>query len=260
VRVRHWFGLSAVALCAAAMIVAVAGAEIVQKAGIRVHLDATLVPKRLPRQGTAPVTVSLAAKIAAAPGARAPLLRSVAIALNRNGRIDPNALPTCRLEEIQPATSADALAACGRSRVGEGDFAANVLLPEQSPYPSHGKLIAFNGVEDGRPVILAHVFGSKPIPTSFTLPFAIDRRNGGYVLSAKLPDQSSAVSYVTGISLRLGGRAPSGRAYLSAGCPLPKGLDTASFPLAHASFEFAGGKHLASTVVRSCEAVGDAQR
>jgi hypothetical protein len=55
--------------------------------------------------------------------------------------------------------------------VGTGTFATKILLPQQAPFPAGGKLYAFNGRYRGHPAILAHVFGTEPVPTSFTLPF-----------------------------------------------------------------------------------------
>ena len=98
----------------------------------------------------------------------------IAIAINRNGRFDTTGLPVCRLEDIQPSTTANALAACRGALVGEGHFSANVKLPEQSPFPSAGKVLAFNGRLHGKPAILAHIYGTQPAPTSTVLPFLIN--------------------------------------------------------------------------------------
>jgi hypothetical protein len=162
---------------------------------------------------------------------------------------------------IQPARTAEALKACGPAKVGEGRFAADVVIPEQSPFPSRGKLIAFNGVEHGRHVILGHVYGPDPIPTSYTFPMRIerDRDRFGTVLRAELPRVTSRVAFVTHISLtlrrsfRYRGRPHS---YLSASCPAPKGFPGAVFPLARASLDFAGGPSVSQVLTRSCHTAG----
>jgi len=134
--------------------------------------------------------------------------------------------------------------------VGTGYFSANVLLPEQSPFPSRGKILAFNGEVLGHPVIFAHIYGTKPVPTSYVLPFSVSRKGkGAYgtALEASLPQVTGEWGYVTGISLSLQPKV------LSAGCPAPKGASRAAFPLARTTFAFEGGLALSSTLNRSCK-------
>jgi hypothetical protein len=252
--------LAPVVLVALATGLSLAGpglAEVVERGNLRVAFDGTLTPRALPRTGSVPVRVTVEGRIATTNGTNPPQLRVIAVAINRHGHLDPGGLPVCRLEQIQPATSAGALESCGGSLVGDGRFFANVLLPEQAPFPSEGKILAFNGVFNGKPAILAHVFGTEPAPTSYTLPFEVSHTKGTYgtLLSASLPNFTSDWGYVTGLSMTLGRRfAYRGRArgYLSAACPAPAGFPGASFPLLRASFGFAGGLKLDSTLNRSC--------
>jgi hypothetical protein len=232
--------------------------EIAQQGNLRVSFSGALKPKKLPRQGTAPIAVDIGGQISTLDGSNPPGLRKLEIAINRFGRLDPSARPSCRLEQIQPATTAYARQVCAAARVGTGTFVASISLPEQSPYPSRGAVTAFNGVEGGRPVIFLHIYGTEPIPTSFTLPLSIGRRSGtfGTVLRGTLPSVDEHVGFVSGLSLRLEGRGGPGRPYLSAGCPAPKGFPGAVFPLARASFSFSSGETLRSTLVRSCTARG----
>jgi hypothetical protein len=230
--------------------------EVVQHGEVRVSVQAKLAPKKLPRTGRASVRFSLAAKIASTDDSVPPQLRGIEIEINRNGQINPAGLPVCRLEQIQPASTEGALEACRSSLVGEGAFSAKVLLTQQAPFPSEGEVVAFNGRWQGHPAILAHIFGTQPVPTSYTLPFVISSvRKGPYgtALRASLPRFTSKWGYVTGISLKLG-RATSHGGYLTAACPAPKGFGGASFPLAHASLSFGEGgpKAVEQTLTRSC--------
>jgi hypothetical protein len=246
---------------ATALAAGAAQAELAQQGVLRLAFDAKVSPKALPRKGVAPVAIKVAGTVSTTDGSTPPQLQQVQIAINSAGRLDTKGLPVCRLEDIQPSTTANALAACGPAKVGEGKFSANVVIPEQSPFPSDGKLIAFNGVQGGRPVIFAHVYGTEPIPTSFTLPLKISHAKGrfGTVLTAKLPQVTSSVAFVTGISLSLHrGFAYRGRhrSYLSAGCPAPAGFSGALYPLARATFSFLGTAPLSSTVTQNCIAKG----
>ena len=159
-------------------VVGLAGAEVTQRGTVRVTFDGELTPTTLPRTGTAPVKVAVGAKIAGTHGGAPPQLRSISIAINRNGRLSPKGLPVCSIDAIQPSTTADALRACRHSLIGEGSFSAKVLLPQQTPFPSSGKVYAFNGTFQGKPAILAHVFGTEPAPTSGDSPLPDHRRKG----------------------------------------------------------------------------------
>jgi hypothetical protein len=230
--------------------------EVVQKKNVRASFAASIDPRVLPRTKPAPVSVSLAGRISTTDGSSPPQLRQISIAINRQGQLDYDSLPTCGLRDIQPSTTSGALAACGSALVGEGDFSANVELPQQAPFPSQGRVLAFNGVEDGRPVLFAHVYGTKPVPTSYTLVFSIRRTAGtfGTLLTASLPRVTADWGFVTGITLELG-RARSARrgtlGYLNARCPAPPGFNAAVFPLARATFSFAS-ESLGSVLSRVC--------
>ena len=233
-------------------------AEIAERGPLRVSFTGKLTPQALPRVGGAPVGVEVGGRITTSDGAPPPQLRRVSIAINRYGRFNPGSLPVCRIEEIQPATTEGALEACRSSLVGEGSFSAQVLLPAQAPFPSAGKVYAFNGTLDGNPAILAHVYGTEPAPTSFTLPFRIERIGAGTfgtLLSASLPRFTSDWGHITGLALRLGRSFArgGGGGYVSGTCPAPEGFPGATFSFARATFSFAGGIALHSTLVRGCK-------
>jgi hypothetical protein len=239
-------------------LVSPATAEVVQRNGVRVSFEASLAPKRLPRHGGAPVEVEVAAKISGTADSPPPLLRRLQITINRHGSFDRVGLPTCTLREIQPSTNAGALRACGAALVGEGTFSAQVGFTGQAPFPARGKILAFNGTEHGTPVILAHIYGTDPAPTSYTVPFTVKpgRASSGTVLVAELPNVAGASGYVTGISLSLG-RTYTYRGerhgYLGASCAAPPGFPGALFSLARARLTFVGNTTLTPTVTQSCQ-------
>jgi hypothetical protein len=229
-----------------------ASAEVAQKGGVRVSVTGALNPTALPRSAPAPIAVSLASHITATKPGALPKLERIAIAINSHGKLKANGIPNCRLGHISPSTTAEALAACRSSLIGEGHFSANVKIPEQSPFPSDGKVLAFNGKLNGQPAIFAHIYGTEPVPTSYVLPFLIKSTHGTYgtILEASLPKVTGEWGYVTGVKLDLH------RGYLAAACPAPKGFPGASFPLMKASFGFAGGVNLRSILTRSCKVRG----
>jgi hypothetical protein len=240
-------------LAAAAVFVASlpsADAEVVQRDGVRVAVVGGIAPTKLPRSSPAPVAVSLASHIIPTVPGALPKLERIAIAINSHGKLGYGAIPRCRLGRISPSTSEQALAACRPALIGEGHFSANVKIAEQSPFPSVGKILAFNGTLAGRPAIFAHIYGTEPVSTSYVLPFTIARApRGTYAttLEAALPNVTGEWGYVTGVSLDLKPR------FVSASCPAPAGFPGTVFPLMHTSFGFAGGLKLVSTLNRSCK-------
>jgi len=239
---------------------ALAQAETVRQGGLQVRFEGKLAPQTLPRSRQAPIRVSVSAKVVSLGAAAPPPLHQIAIAINRYGHLDPTGLPVCHLEQIQPATTDDALAACRGSLVGEGRFLADVS--GHAPFPADGKIYAFNGELDGKPAILAHVYGTKPGPASFTLAFLISRQakgTFGTTLKAMLPPVEPGAGSITAIYLSLGKTfsvAGRRRSYLTASCPAPKGLSGASFVFARASLGFQGGPTLTTALNRSCKAKG----
>lgn len=234
----------------------------IQKGNLRVGFWGHVAPRKLPRLGLAPVSVSISSEIETVDDSTPPQLQTIEVEINRNGHLNPQGLPVCRFRQVQPASTAKALSACRSAVVGEGTFNADVALPEQSPFPSSGRIVAFNGRSHGKPAILAHIYGTLPLPTSFTLPFQIERRQSGtygLVLTAHLPQVAAEWGSIKGMSLTLGRRfryRGRSRSYVSAGCPAPAGFPGTSFSLARAHFGFAGGEELRSIIVRACHVRG----
>ncbi|HKA66814.1 MAG TPA: hypothetical protein VKG03_02780, partial [Solirubrobacterales bacterium] len=166
-------------------------------------------------------------------------------------------LPVCRQSQIEPSSTEQAMAACGPAPVGGGSFAADVAFPEQSAFPSHGRILAFNAVVGGQRAILAHVYGTDPVPITRIIVFHIRESRGTYgtVLTGALPAALNRWGYLRRISLSLHrsftyrGRPSS---YVSAACDAPTGFPGAVFPFVRASMTFDDGRTLASTLTRSC--------
>ncbi|HXF30165.1 MAG TPA: hypothetical protein VN522_01500 [Solirubrobacterales bacterium] len=238
-----------------------AQAETVQHGGLRVAFEGKLSPKALPRSAEAGVSVSVSVKVSSTTAKPPPPMTKMSIAINRYGHLNRTGLPVCQLEQIQPATTQDALAACHRSLVGEGRFLASVVSTGTAPFPSEGKVYAFNGEFEGRPAILAHVYGTKPAPASYTIPFVISPTKGtfGTTLEAAFPPVKAGTGYITAIYLSLSKSFVSHgkhQSYFSASCPAPKDLSQAIFSFAKANVTFQGGPTLGQTLTRTCEAKG----
>lgn len=235
-----------------------AHAELTERGDLFIRFDGGLVPDALPRHVDAPISVWVKGTVRVLSGdRRPPSLRRISIALNRGGHMETDGLPTCNRSQIDPATSAEALAVCGPALVGTGRFIGKAALPGQEAFSVRGKILAFNAVVHGRTAIFAHVYIAQPVPGSRIIVFQIRRRPGtfGTVLTGDLPVALNSYGYVRQIALRLHRRYSvrgQPRSYLNASCPAPAGFPGAIFPFARASMVFDDGRRLSSTLRRSC--------
>lgn len=254
--------LGAVTVLALLFAVLSAHGEVIQRGNLRISLAAELQPNRLPRRGGAPVAVSIDSRLATTDRSEPPSLRSLRIEINRHGRLDTNGLPECKIAQIQPATTARALASCRAALVGRGSFSLDVLLGSQEAYPTTGRLLLFNGRWQSRPALLGQFFAAHPFANSFVIPFRVEqlgRGRYGIALSARFPPAFINWGHVTALQMRLSRRfryRGARHSFLSAGCPAPAGFDLVSFPLARVSFDFNDGARLSSTVTRRCRTRG----
>jgi hypothetical protein len=235
------------------------GASIVQKGTLRVEVDGSLSPQKLPRQGAAPIAVTVSGRVSTTDGSHPPQLEALRVELNRHGRLDLAGLPVCPYHRIQPASSSRALSACRGALVGRGRFEAEISLGTQEPYPTTGQMLVFNGRRHGKPVLFGQIYAPRPFATSFVIVFALHRiPHGTYgtALTASLPKALGSWGNLTGLEMRLSRRFTyrgERRSFLSAGCPAPGGFPGTVFSLARTSFRFAGAGELTSTLPRSCQ-------
>jgi hypothetical protein len=237
---------------------AAATATVIQSGNLRLTVLAQVEPPKLPRKTPAPIAVFISGHVGTVDGSVPPQLQTMTVKVNRHGLLQSKGLPYCTLPEIQPGSTERALADCSDALVGSGRFWASVVFPDQRPYPTRGRLLVFNGRVGNKPVLFAHIFTTQPFASSFVVSFAlkhIDQGPYGTELSASLPQALGNWGFVDRIKLtlkrkyRYQGKELS---YFNAACPAPKGTPTASFPLATADFDFAGGEQISATVTKSC--------
>jgi hypothetical protein len=233
-------------------------AAVVQRGDLRITVHTQIAPFRLPRVGVAPISVFVAGHIADARGGTPPQLQRMDIKVNRHGLLQSRGLPACPIARIQTASTRKSLRLCTPALIGSGRFWAHIVLPDQPPYPTHGRLLIFNGRRGAQPLLLAHIYTSNPFPSSFVVAFAIrhlPKGRYGTELSATLPQALGDWGYVDRIKLnlkrkyRFEGRQLS---YFNAGCPAPEGTDRVAFSLALATFYFDGQEPLEARVPKSC--------
>ena len=256
---RRPVALGAALACSIALLaVTLTPAAVVQSGNLRVKLISQVAPYKLPRIGTSPISVFVAGQIAATNGGVPAQLQRLDIKVNRHARFQSRGLPRCSVRALQPATTTQALERCGHAVVGSGQFWAQIVLPEQGAYPTQGRLLVFNGLQKGRPVLLAHIYTSHPFSTSFLIPFHIHKISQGAYgteLSASLPEALGDWGFVNRIKITLK-RKYSYRgqhlSYFNAGCPAIPGTKTTSYHLAYATFSFAAKTNIGVQVNKAC--------
>jgi hypothetical protein len=235
-----------------------ASAAVVQEGNLRITVLSQILPYKLPRKGTAPIAVFVSGHLSAPHGGIPAQLKRLTVKVNKHGLLQSRGLPTCQLPEIQPASTERALQSCGDAVIGSGQFWAHIVLPDQGAYATHGRLLIFNGRQNGRPALLTHIFTANPFFSSFVIPFGIKKVSKGAYgteLSASLPEALGSWGYVDRIKLTLKRKYTyRGKqlSYFNAGCPAPEGAKRTVFPLALASFDFAAGVSISAKVEKAC--------
>jgi hypothetical protein len=236
---------------------------VIQDGNVRVTLLSQVQPHLLPRREKAPIAVFLSGHVQTVKkGGVPPQLRKMTVNVNKHGGINTSGLPVCDITQLQPATTERAIENCGDAIVGSGQFWAHIVLPGQDPYPTHGRLLVFNGKRNGKPVILAHIFTANPFATSFVIPFAIQKLHSGPYgtrLIASFPHALGDWGFVDRIKLTLRRKyqvAGKQESYFTANCPAAPGTNNAVFALAAADFAF-GDKSLTLQVSKSCGVKGE---
>jgi hypothetical protein len=245
----------------AAGLTAAASGEVAQVGNLQVSFNGGIAPVKLPRSETVPVTVRTEGKVKTIDKTPPPKLERIVLAINSNGKIQTKGLATCSLAKLESDTSATAKKVCGEAQIGHGNVTSRVSLPGQGAFASNGTLLAFNGVVDGKPAILAQVASGAPLPLTYVIVFEVKKTSGtfGTELIGTLPPIASEYGYISAFNLSLGrtytykGEKLS---YASASCPAPSGFPGATFPFAKAAYEFAGGVKVSSTLVRECKVRG----
>jgi hypothetical protein len=227
-----------------------------------VAFNSSIKPSNLPRQTRVPVAVRVAGDVWTEPETSPPpQLRTITVEINRQGRLFDRGLSICNVGEIQPATERNARRVCGGAIVGSGHIAAQVSIPTQPLFAVKAKLLVFNGPrKNGHKLILAQAYARKP-PGAFVLTFRVSRQSGvfGTVMSTTLPPGTERWAYLTHFDMTLHRSYTyhdRERSYISAACAAPAGFDTIVFPLARATYGFADGRSLTTSVARSCSVAG----
>jgi hypothetical protein len=236
---------------------AVATGERFQSGHLIVSLDGRLSPRKLPRHRLAPVAIRLEGGLSKDDGTPLPRVRKLELGLPGQGVLTTRGLPLCSRRRLRSTTPAEALAVCGRARVGHGSIAAQIALPGQRPFLTRAQLLAFNARMGDRRALLLYGFAANP-PAAIVIPFAIEKRSGhrGFalvgLLSPELGPWTRLAHFEIELSRRFGYRGKR-RSYLSGSCPAPPRF-TAGIALFRSTYWLAGRRKIGISIPRGCRA------
>jgi hypothetical protein len=254
-------GLLAAAAAVSLLVVAVASAEVGQQGEIKIFFHGSIAPVKLPRKDLAPVGVQMGAKIKTTGNEPPPRLSQIILDINAHGEIDSKGLPLCTLGKLHNSSASRARRVCGDAEVGHGNVTSRVGLPGQGEFATNGPLLAFNGKYKGKPAIFAHVTSKGTLSITYVIIFVVKRTHGTYGTSlvAQVPPIASGTGYISAFDLSLKRRYTirgKKHSYVSANCPLPSGVNIASFNFARSTYVFEDGTRISSVLNRQCKARG----
>lgn len=258
---KRWALVALATAASLAVVVSVAGAEQAVEGKIRISAHGNIAPSKLPRSDLAPVGVQMGAKIKTTDGSPPPRLSRIILDINSHGVIDSKGLPVCPLGKLKNSSAARARKVCGDAEVGSGNVTSRVGLPGQGQFATNGPLLAFNGKYKGKPAILAHVTSKGTLSITYVIIFVVKKTKGTYGTSlvADVPLIASGNGYISAFDLSLQRRYSlrgEKRSYVSANCPLPSGVNRASFPFARSTYEFEDGTSIPIVLHKECRARG----
>jgi hypothetical protein len=200
--------------------------EVVRAGNLYLADNGGISPSKLPKHGSAPITARLVGEIGTLDGSHPPALRTVDLDVDGTIGIDAVGLPTCKADQLEARSTADARNACSSAIVGSGKAEVEVAFPEQAPFSAVGPVVLFNGGVHGRTtLVLLHAYVDVPAPTAIVTRATVTRIHRGRFglqIVAQIPRIAGGAGSVTKFELKIGrtftyrGKKES---FLVASCP-----------------------------------------
>lgn len=229
-----------------------AAALVLHASNLVITTDGGFSPTTLPKKGFAPIKLHGFGKIESEDGSPPPILDTVTIWFDKNGKVETRGLPTCTPGKLAATTTSQARKLCPGAIVGKGFGKAVVNFPEQGPIPASSPITLFNAKpKHGNPVVLAHAHLTVPGPTTFVVPIEIQKVHDGrygFKTVGKIPKIAG------GYGIPLYARLSVGRewkykgktlSYANAGCPDGR-------LQAKGQFKFKDGTFLQGSIFKRC--------
>jgi hypothetical protein len=157
-----------------------------------VSSTATMQPRELPKSGGAPIVLSSITRVKTKDGSVPPTLDSIRFLIDKHGRVNSKAFPTCPVSKLEGATVSQARKRCGKALVGKGTGKALVTMPGRDPFTITSPVSFFNAPPiGGKPTLIAHAYETVPAPKALLVPIVVERISKGrygYQVQVKMPE------------------------------------------------------------------------
>ncbi len=234
------------------VLVGTASAARVVSEGFIVVANAGVTPMSLPKTHNAPIAISGSVNVSTVSGALPPTLQSMTLEFDRHGSLQTTGLPVCTGEELQSTTVTQARKICAGAIVGTGEVHAIVDLPAEAPIPVTLPTTLFNGPRvHGDSSVLAHVYSTVPVATTFVVPVVIEPIHDGvygYRTKVAIPQIAGGSGVLISGHLTIGRKwTYKGRhySYVNARCEV-------GFLQTHGLLTFSDGYILSGTLFEPC--------
>lgn len=224
----------------------------VEAGNLRVTVNGTFSPSKLPKNKLAPIALTASGKIETKNGEHAPALKEVLLETDKNGAVTTVGYPACTSGKLQSQDTAHAKAICKKAIIGTGKTEVGIKFPEQPEIPVKSDLLVFNGgTKGGVTTLFIHAYITVPTPAAIVTTVKIKKiHKGRYGLEsiASIPKIAGGSGSVKSFSLTVSKRYTyKGKkmSVLTAKCPDGK-------LQAHATSVFADGTKAAATIIRTC--------
>jgi hypothetical protein len=157
-----------------------------------VSATASVQPRELPKRGTAPITLTSVTRVGTKDGSTPPTLKSIQFLIDKHGKVNAKAFPTCAIAKLEGTTTGQARQRCAGALVGRGTGKALVTMPGQAPFTMTSRVSFFNAAPTGgQPTLIAHSYETVPDAETLLVPIVIERISKaryGYRVRVEMPE------------------------------------------------------------------------
>jgi hypothetical protein len=248
-------GLIAALATAVVASVALAGPVVTGPDGNTQSIDSKIRPKKLSKKTFTPGTLevtTLTTSTTDPNGVPSPAVHAT-IDFDKNAKLYTKGLPTCDPAKLQSQSTEVAEQVCGKAKIGGGTAIA-FLKVGPTVYNVEQTVTAFNGVpKGGKPVVLLHTYGTKPVQTSIVLSGPVSNYNKegyGPRLDLEIPLIAGGTGVLKEFNVKIDKKwrfKGKKRSFISAKCPNSKRLK------ARGKFTYRDGVSLTAYSKQSCK-------
>lgn len=157
-----------------------------------VSSTATMMPRELPKSGSAPISLSSITRVSTKDGSTPPTLATIDFLIDKHGRVNSKAFPVCTEAKLEGTTPSQARKRCAGALVGKGSGKALVTMPGRAPFTITSPVSLFNAPPTGgKPTLIAHAYETVPAAKTLLVPIVIEpvaKGRYGFHVRVEMPE------------------------------------------------------------------------